>query len=222
LKKPPTSAGRSTTPWPSSRNGSPAGRTGPFRCGSVWASASPWTCVRGQKVEQAVLAAGVPAAEVRSSPPTSQVFLAHGRVLPALKARPVHRLLIRFAEEKGASGKLRRYYPEPSRWLQELYPVDEILARDLNLPLERVEFEMKEQAEPLYEVVAFDERNAVLLQQGFSPPVRDMPYLSALPEWGTSQVRRVGCDWKTGSRPLPTSVSPPTGRNSGISTRSKS
>lgn len=142
-----------------------------------------------KRVEQAVLAAGVPAAEVEvlSAYKPGFSWLTE-RVLPALKARPVHRLLIRFAEEKGAPGKLRRYYPEPSRWLQELYPVDEILARDLNLPLERVEFEMKEQAEPLYEVVAFDERNAVLLQQGFSPPVREMPYLSALPEWGTSRV----------------------------------
>ncbi|MDH4196533.1 MAG: M14 family metallopeptidase [Candidatus Aminicenantes bacterium] len=142
-----------------------------------------------KSVEQAVLAAGVTAAEVEVLSAYKPGFSwITERILPALKGRPVHRLLVRFAEEKETSGKLRRYYPEPSRWLQELYPVDEILARDLNLPLEQVEFEMKEKADPLYEVVAFDERNTVLLQQGFSPAVREMPYLSALPEWGTSRV----------------------------------
>ena len=142
-----------------------------------------------KRVEQAVLASGATAAEVEvlSSYKPGFSWLTE-RILPALKGRPVRRLLVRFVEEKDPPGKLRRYYAEPSRWLQELYPVDEILARDLNLPLEQVEFEMKENADPLYEVVAFDERNAVLLQQGFSPAVREMPYLSALPEWGTSRV----------------------------------
>jgi len=171
------------------RLASPPDRTAPLRV-SLGVSESLDVRQKVKKrVEQAVLAAGIPVAEVEvlSAYKPGFSWLTE-RVLPALKGRPVRRLLIRFAEEKGASGKLRRYYPEPSRWLQELYPVDEILARDLSLPLDAIEFEMKEEAEPLYEVLAFDERNAVLLQQPFSPPVRERPYLSALPEWGTSRV----------------------------------
>ncbi len=141
-----------------------------------------------KRVEQAILAAGAEGeVEVLSAYKPGYSWLTE-RILPSLKGKPVHRLLVRFAEEKNPPGKLRRYYAEPSRWLQELYPVDEILARDLNLPLGQVDFEMKEKADPIYEIVAFDERNAVLLQQGFSPAVREMPYMSALPEWGTSRV----------------------------------
>ena len=29
----------------------------------------------------------------------------------------------------------------PARWVQELYPVDEMLAKDLNIPLEQIDFD---------------------------------------------------------------------------------
>ncbi len=38
--------------------------------------------------------------------------------------------------EAGDRGKPKRFYTESARWLQELYPVDEIAVRDLGLPAE--------------------------------------------------------------------------------------
>ena len=46
----------------------------------------------------------------------------------------------------------------PARWVQELYPVDEMLARKLNLPLEKItlnEFDAHP-GDPTYRVHAFD------------------------------------------------------------------
>ncbi len=46
----------------------------------------------------------------------------------------------------------------PARWVQELYPVDEMLARKLNLPLAKItlnEFEPSN-GSPTYRVHAYD------------------------------------------------------------------
>ena len=110
------------------------------------------------------------------------------KVLPALKGKPVAQIVIRFAEEKEDFGKPKRFYAEPSRWLQELYPVDEFLARDLALPLDKIRFELAPAKGPTYQVTATDARNAVLFQQDFSPRLREIPYLKALPEWGSVEL----------------------------------
>ncbi len=105
-------------------------------------------------------------------------------ILPSLSGKNISRLTIRFAEEKENMSKLKRFYSEPYRWLQELYPVDEILSKEANLPLERIEFELKKEKDPVYEVLAFDEKGTVLLKKSFSPRIREAIFLKVLPEWG--------------------------------------
>ena len=108
------------------------------------------------------------------------------KILPALKNRPVQRMLIRCADFKdNPTASLKRFYHEPHRWLQELYPVDDLLSQELNLPLEKIEFEIKPTSTPVYEVYAFDDKNNILLHETFSPKTREIPYLKVLPEWGT-------------------------------------
>jgi len=114
------------------------------------------------------------------------------RVAPALDGARVDRLVIRFAREEADITRPRRTYPEPSRWLQELYPVDEILAGRLGIPLERIAFEAKDPGGPVYDVRAFDDRGGVLLEDSFSPAVREIPLFNVIPEWGTATVT---CGW---------------------------
>ena len=110
------------------------------------------------------------------------------KVIPALKGKPVAQVAIRFAEEKEDFTKPKRFYAEPSRWLQELYPVDEFIARDMSLPLDKIRFELGPAKGPIYAVTALDAKGGVLFQQDFSPRVREIPYLKALPEWGAVRV----------------------------------
>jgi hypothetical protein len=105
-------------------------------------------------------------------------------ILPSLSGKNVSRLVIRFAEEKENLSKPKRFYAGPYRWLQELYPVDEIISKEANLPLERIEFELKKEKDPIYEVLAFDEKNRVVLNKSFSPRIREAAFLKVLPEWG--------------------------------------
>ena len=106
------------------------------------------------------------------------------KVVPALKGKGTAQVVIKFAEEKEDFKRPKRFYAEPSRWLQELYPGDEFISRELGLPLDKIRFELVPARVPVYEVIATDSKNAVVLDQGFSPRVREMPYLKALPEWG--------------------------------------
>ncbi len=114
------------------------------------------------------------------------------KILPALKGKGVHHLAIKFAEEREDFARPKRAYAEPSRWLQELYPVDEILARELAIPLDRIEFEVMRPGGPVYEIRAYDDRNAILLDRDFTPRTRDIPLSNVLPEWGTAKVT---CGW---------------------------
>jgi hypothetical protein len=115
-------------------------------------------------------------------------FWLHERILPLIKDKPVHRIVIRAAAVKEDRSRPKRFYSEPSRWLQELYPVDDILSRDLDVPLDRIAVEIKDAADPVYEVSVYDSRNGLILQQSFQPRLREIPYLNILPEWGSATV----------------------------------
>ena len=148
--------------------------------------------VRGE-VEKVLRAAGHAAAEVEVvSAYKPGYFWLVEKILPALKGKGIHRLSVLFAEEREDFTRPKRAYAEPSRWLQELYPVDEILARELAIPLDRIEFEVKGPGGAVYEIRAFDDRNAVLLDQSFTPRTRVIPLSNVLPDWGTAKVT---CGW---------------------------
>jgi len=106
----------------------------------------------------------------------------------SLKNKGVHHMIIRFTADEDPRNVLKRSYSEPYRWLQELYPADEILAKELQIPLERIEFEIKPTGGPIYTALAFDEKGSILFQQSFSPRTKEIPFLNVLPEWGRSRI----------------------------------
>jgi len=110
------------------------------------------------------------------------------KVVPALKGKNINRLKIRFAKAQDDFSKPKRFYTEPLRWLQELYPVDEIISQKTGLPLDKIEFQMKEEQSPAYELIAYDDKDIAVLHENFSPRTREHLYLNILPEWGTVQL----------------------------------
>jgi hypothetical protein len=133
--------------------------------------------------------AGFPAAEVEVlSAYKPGYFWLVEKIVPALKGKGVDRMVVRFAEEREDLARPKRTYSDPGRWLQELYPVDEIIARELALPLERIEFEIADPGGPIYEVEAVDAKGAVLLEESFTPRTRQVPLSTVLPEWGNARA----------------------------------
>jgi len=110
------------------------------------------------------------------------------KVLPALRGKDVRRLTIRSAEEREDFTRAKRTYAEPGRWLQELYPVDEIASRELGIPIEGIVFEVTAPGADVYNVEAVDAGGKVVFAAGFTPRSREIPLSSVLPEWGTARV----------------------------------
>ena len=134
-------------------------------------------------------ASGFPAArvEVLSAYKPGYHWLVE-KVLPALKGKDVRRLTVRFVEEREDFTLAKRTYAEPGRWLQELYPVDEIAARELGIPLGSVIFEMAAPGPDTYTVEAADAAGQAVFAARFTPRTREIPLSGVLPEWGAAKV----------------------------------
>jgi hypothetical protein len=79
----------------------------------------------------------------------------------------------------------------PIRWLQELFPADEILARELGLAPDQIDLQ-EHKGPAVYAVVAYAGSGAVLLRREFSPLHRRIDYLPGFPEAGSVAVTTGG------------------------------
>lgn len=141
------------------------------------------------KIENLLLQKGIQQSEIQILSAYKQGFFwLLEEVLPELIDKKIAHLTIRFAEERDNLKELKRFYSEPFRWLQELYPVDDIISQETGLALDKIEFEMKTEKEPVYEVLALDENGNLLLKRTFSPRTQKALYLKVLPEWGTVKL----------------------------------
>ena len=78
----------------------------------------------------------------------------------------------------------------PARWVQELYPVDEMLARELAIPLEKITLEMFEPAPkaPTYRVHVMDAAGKEILTREFSVSTINRPWNGVMKEYETVQI----------------------------------
>ena len=81
-----------------------------------------------------------------------------------------------------------RFHNEPARWLNELYPADELLATALDLPIDAFTFVARPDLGAVYEITATDMTGGLVLRETFSPASYERPYLEAFPEVATSTV----------------------------------
>lgn len=81
----------------------------------------------------------------------------------------------------------------PQRWLQELYPIDEILSRDLGIPLDNITFHKASSiSDVTYQVIARDFAGKTILDESFTPRSVLCPMFDSFPDY--SQVR-VSTGW---------------------------
>jgi zinc carboxypeptidase/S-layer family protein len=110
------------------------------------------------------------------------------RVIPALKGRNARAVHVKVAEYKPDFTKKYKFYQVPSRWLHELYPVDEIVQRELGIPKEKFSLELVEAPKDIYTVEALDGGGAVVERFTFSPKFAEREYLDKFPGWSRVDV----------------------------------
>ena len=123
-------------------------------------------------------------------------------VLPRLRDLSVDRITVKYTGVRESHSRPQRFYSEPYRWLQELYPVDEILSRDLNIPIDKITFEWKDGGEPIYDIAAEDSEGKAVYHDSFSPRIREALYLEVLPEWGDVTITTGWAEVQAGDRTL--------------------
>src|SRR5439155_11812085 len=104
-------------------------------------------------------------------------------VRPALAGKAVDQITIRFAEIGPASGWKQQGMHVPTRWLLEIYPIDEILAQELKVDLKKITFEKRPVGSPAYEVVATAPGGAEILRRTFDPKVVERSFFDRFPDY---------------------------------------
>jgi hypothetical protein len=92
---------------------------------------------------------------------------------------------------KNVDGTNIRTMQSEARWVQELYPVDEMLARKMNLPLSRItldEIEEPTPVTPTYRVHALDAAGKEILSRDFTVSAVMQPYNGVMPRYEQVQV----------------------------------
>ena len=140
-------------------------------------------------------------------------------VAPQLKGKHAASIKIEFKKNEDPTGMRVMY--SSARWVQELYPVDELLSRELAIPLGQIQFDETEPASklPTYRVRAFDAAGKEIFTQDFNVTTVERAYNGVMPS-NTNACRwtRGGCGWNRRRTWFSIRESPPTSKHSGITT----
>jgi hypothetical protein len=110
------------------------------------------------------------------------------QVIPQLKGKGIASVRIKVASYTPDFTKKYRFYQVPSRWLHELYPVDEIVERDLGVPKDAFSLELVDGAKDIYTLEALDASGKVAHRATFSPKFVEREYLDKFPGWSRVDV----------------------------------
>jgi hypothetical protein len=106
--------------------------------------------------------------------------------IPLLATKSVARVDLMFAEFRPADEE-EKWLDLPHRWLQELFPADELLARQLGLTSAQIRVEMipaEQNSNVVYHLTAFDAQDEVVHNASLPLLWEERPYLSLMPEQG--------------------------------------
>ena len=117
-------------------------------------------------------------------------------VRPKLEGQTIDTIVIRFAETGPPDEWPQQAMYTPTRWLLEIYPIDEVLARDLGIELGQIRFEKMPIGSPIYEVVATALGGTEIYHETFDPKYVLRPYFDRFPDY---EMARVTTGWITAS-----------------------
>ena len=143
--------------------------------------------IRRGLVEQArtqLQAAGATEAKVRVLSAYKQGYLwMTEQVIPELKGKNARAVKVKVAEYHPDLSKKYKFYMVPSRWVHELYPVDEMFQRDLGIAKDAFTVELVDNPKDTYTVEATDAAGKVIFHTAFTPKTVEREYLDKFPGW---------------------------------------
>jgi len=115
-------------------------------------------------------------------------------ILPQLLGRPIGEIRITYRTLRDSEEVRWQSIAAETRWLQELYPVDGILARDLSIPDSAITFHPTNEEGAVYRIEVTDPAGAAILDDFFTPTYVVRPFFDLFPDY--EQIR-VTTGWVT-------------------------
>jgi hypothetical protein len=106
----------------------------------------------------------------------------YDRVRPQIDGRNIGEIVIRFRRNDPPEEWPQQAIHTPVRWLHEIFPIDEVLARDLSIDLERIRFEEVTEG-PTYAVSVTDETGREIHSDTFDPKWVMRPYFDRFQDY---------------------------------------
>src|SRR3954469_16936048 len=105
------------------------------------------------------------------------------QVVPELKGKNARAVHVKVSEYHPDLSKKFKFYMVPSRWVHELYPIDEIFQRELGLPKDAFSVELVDNPKDTYTLEATDAAGKIVYRNPFSPKTVEREYLDKFPGW---------------------------------------
>ena len=114
-------------------------------------------------------------------------------VAPRLAGHEIGEIVIEFLRNDPPEEWPHQSIHTPLRWLHEIFPIDEVLAVDLDLALDRIRFEMVDDG-PIYRVTATSPDGSTILEDAYDPVWVLRPYVDRFRDY---EKVRVTTGWVT-------------------------
>ena len=138
------------------------------------------------ELERELAAKGVPAGamhvQVLSAYKQGYGWL-HDVIMPQLAGKPVARIRITYRSLKDSKEVKWSQVESPTRWLQELYPIDAVMAKQLGISDSAITFIPADATGPIYTVTATDAAGRSILHESFDPKYVIRPMFDLFPQY---------------------------------------
>ena len=109
-------------------------------------------------------------------------------ILPKIRGKNVGSIQITYHNLKDSKEVRWQQIESETRWLQEIYPIDAVLARELNIPDSLITFIPTYKKNPIYTVIVFDKTGKIILKDTFDPKYVIRPFFDLFPEYESVRV----------------------------------
>ncbi len=112
----------------------------------------------------------------------------HDYVLPKIVDKPVGQIKITYYNLRDSKEVKWQTIKSNIRWLQDIYPIDEVMAKKLNIPDSLITFHPTFKKGPIYRVRVVNKKGEIIFKDSFSPKYVIRPLLNLFPQYESVRV----------------------------------
>lgn len=121
-------------------------------------------------------------------------------ILPRIRDKEIGEIAISYHTLKESDEIRWQTVNANTRWLQEIFPIDTILAKELNIPASKITFHRKDKSDPIYSVVVTNTGGEIILEESFNSKYVIRPFFNHFPEYESVRVTTGWVYIKAGDR----------------------